>query len=72
MLDRTDAVKLVTRIRRQWFAKRKSVAAILKEVMTNDRRPASIFRGLRAAARPPTNHWAEPEALWIGCGLNGG
>ncbi|MFX5991145.1 conjugal transfer protein TrbE, partial [Acinetobacter baumannii] len=32
----TDAVKLVTRIRRQWFAKRKSVAAILKEVMTNE------------------------------------
>jgi type IV secretion system protein VirB4 len=29
-------VKLVTRIRRQWFAKRKSVAAILKEVMTNE------------------------------------
>ncbi|HVR58427.1 MAG TPA: conjugal transfer protein TrbE [Pseudolabrys sp.] len=36
MLDRNDAVKLVTRIRRQWFAKRKSVAAILKEVMTNE------------------------------------
>ena len=36
MLDRTDAVKLVTRIRRQWFAKRKSVAGILKEVMTNE------------------------------------
>ena len=36
MLDRTDAVKLVTRIRRQWFAKRKSIAAILKEVMTNE------------------------------------
>ena len=36
MLDRTDAVRLVTRIRRQWFAKRKSVAAILKEVMTNE------------------------------------
>jgi type IV secretion/conjugal transfer VirB4 family ATPase len=36
MLDRTDAVKLATRIRRQWFAKRKSIAAILKEVMTNE------------------------------------
>jgi type IV secretion system protein VirB4 len=35
-LDRTDAQKLLTRIRRQWFAKRKSVAAILKEVMTNE------------------------------------
>ena len=36
MLDKTDAVKLLSRIRRQWFAKRKSVAAILKEVMTNE------------------------------------
>jgi len=36
LLDKTDATKLLTRIRRQWFAKRKSVAAILKEVMTNE------------------------------------
>ena len=36
MLDKTDATKMLTRIRRQWFAKRKSVAAILKEVMTNE------------------------------------
>src|SRR3546814_5528908 len=36
MLDKTDATKLTARIRRQWFAKRKSVAAILKEVMTNE------------------------------------
>ena len=36
MLDKTDATRLVTKIRRQWFAKRKSVAAILKEVMTNE------------------------------------
>ncbi|MBI1685156.1 conjugal transfer protein TrbE [Caulobacter hibisci] len=36
MLDKTDAVKLLSRIRRQWFAKRKSVAAMLKEVMTNE------------------------------------
>lgn len=35
-LDKTDATKLFTRIRRQWFAKRKSIAAILKEVMTNE------------------------------------
>lgn len=35
-LDRTDAQKLLTRIRRQWFAKRKSIAAILKEVVTNE------------------------------------
>ena len=36
MLDKADATKLLARIRRQWFAKRKSVAAILKEVMTNE------------------------------------
>ena len=36
MLDKSDATKLLTRIRRQWFAKRKSVAAILKEVMTSE------------------------------------
>jgi type IV secretion system protein VirB4 len=36
LLDKTDATKLLTRIRRQWFAKRKSIAAILKEVVTNE------------------------------------
>ena len=35
-LDKLEAQKLLTRIRRQWFAKRKSVGAILKEVMTNE------------------------------------
>jgi type IV secretion system protein TrbE len=36
MLDKSDATRLLTKIRRQWFAKRKSIAAILKEVMTNE------------------------------------
>ncbi|SDI25529.1 type IV secretion system protein VirB4 [Bradyrhizobium sp. Rc2d] len=36
MLDKTDAARLLTKIRRQWFAKRKSIGAILKEVMTNE------------------------------------
>ena len=36
LMDKTDATKVVTRIRRQWFAKRKNLAAILKEVMTNE------------------------------------
>jgi type IV secretion system protein TrbE len=36
LLDKTDATKLITRIRRQWFSKRKSIAALLKEVMTNE------------------------------------
>jgi len=36
MLDKTDATRLLLKIRRQWFAKRKSIAAILKEVMTNE------------------------------------
>ena len=34
-LDRTEAQKLLTRKRRQWFAKRKSVTAILREVLFN-------------------------------------
>ena len=36
LLDKMDATRLLTKIRRQWFAKRKSIAAILKEVMTNE------------------------------------
>lgn len=36
MLDKTDATRLLAKIRRQWFAKRKSIAAILKEIMTNE------------------------------------
>ena len=36
LLDKTEAVKLLTKIRRQWFAKRKSIGAIVKEVMTNE------------------------------------
>jgi type IV secretion system protein VirB4 len=36
MLDKTEATRLLTKIRRQWFAKRKSIGAILKEVMTNE------------------------------------
>ena len=35
-MDKTDAAKVLGRIRRQWFSKRKSVMAILKEVMTNE------------------------------------
>jgi type IV secretion system protein VirB4 len=36
LMDKNDATRLLTKIRRQWFAKRKSIAAILKEVMTNE------------------------------------
>lgn len=36
LMDKVDAIKVLSRIRRQWFAKRKSVAAILKEIMTNE------------------------------------
>ena len=36
LLDKTEAVRLLTKIRRQWFAKRKSIAAVVKEVMTNE------------------------------------
>jgi type IV secretion system protein VirB4 len=34
-LDRTDASRALTRLRRQWFNKRKSVTALLREVMYN-------------------------------------
>ncbi|WP_419914664.1 conjugal transfer protein TrbE [Hoeflea sp.] len=34
-LDKQEATRLLTRLRRQWFSKRKSVAAILREVMFN-------------------------------------
>ena len=35
-LDKTAATKVLTRLRRQWFAKRKSITAILREVMYNE------------------------------------
>jgi type IV secretion/conjugal transfer VirB4 family ATPase len=45
-LDKTDATRLLVKIRRQWFAKRKSIVAILKEVMTNE---ASVLLDTDAA-----------------------
>ncbi|MEM7569757.1 MAG: conjugal transfer protein TrbE, partial [Pseudomonadota bacterium] len=35
-MDKAEATKVLTRYRRQWFAKRKSLTAIVKEVMTNE------------------------------------
>jgi type IV secretion system protein VirB4 len=35
-LDKTEAGKMLTRIRRQWFNKRKSIAALLREVIHNE------------------------------------
>src|SRR3546814_6968829 len=34
-LDKTDAAKALTKLRRQWFNKRKSVPALLREVIYN-------------------------------------
>src|SRR3546814_21042205 len=48
LLDKTDATKLLTKIRRQWFTKRKSIAAILKEVITNE---ASVLVDADAATK---------------------
>src|SRR6202790_3835388 len=45
-LDKTDATQVLGRIRRQWFNKRKSIMAILKEVMTNE---ASVLMDSDAA-----------------------
>jgi len=38
-LDKTAANKALTRIRRQWFNKRKSIAQMMREVMTNEPSP---------------------------------
>ncbi|MEN5051394.1 conjugal transfer protein TrbE [Brevundimonas naejangsanensis] len=35
-LDKTEANKALTKIRRQWFNKRKSIAQLMREVMTNE------------------------------------
>ncbi|GAA0309834.1 conjugal transfer protein TrbE [Sphingomonas oligophenolica] len=40
-LDKTDATRALTRIRRQWFNKRKSITALLREVMYNQ--PAQLL-----------------------------
>ena len=40
-MDRTDAAKALTRLRRIWFNKRKSVTALLREVMYNQ--PAQLL-----------------------------
>ena len=34
-LDKSDAIKALTKLRRQWFNKRKSITALLREVMYN-------------------------------------
>lgn len=40
-LDKTDAARALTKLRRQWFNKRKSVTALLREVMYNQ--PAQLL-----------------------------
>lgn len=40
-LDKSDATRLLTRLRRQWFNKRKSVTALLREVLYNQ--PAQLL-----------------------------
>lgn len=38
-LDKTDATKELTKLRRQWFSKRKSITAYLQEIMHNEASP---------------------------------
>jgi type IV secretion system protein VirB4 len=38
-MDKTAATRVLTRLRRQWFAKRKSITAVLREVLTNETAP---------------------------------
>jgi len=40
-LDKTDATRVLTKLRRQWFNKRKSITAMLREVMYNQ--PAQLL-----------------------------
>ena len=40
-LDKTDATRALTKLRRQWFNKRKSITAMLREVMYNQ--PAQLL-----------------------------
>jgi len=40
-LDKTEATRTLTRLRRQWFNKRKSVVALLREVLYNE--PVPLF-----------------------------
>src|SRR5262249_31172151 len=40
-LDKTEATRTLTRLRRQWFAKRKSITALLREVLYNE--PAQLL-----------------------------
>jgi type IV secretion/conjugal transfer VirB4 family ATPase len=40
-LDKTDATRALTKLRRQWFNKRKSITAVLREVMYNQ--PAQLL-----------------------------
>ncbi|MBI1209730.1 MAG: conjugal transfer protein TrbE [Azospirillum sp.] len=40
-LDKAEAVKTLGRLRRHWFAKRKSILALLREVLTNE--PAQLL-----------------------------
>lgn len=38
-LDKPEATKVLTRLRRHWFAKRKSILALLREVLTSEPSP---------------------------------
>ncbi|MBY0511384.1 MAG: conjugal transfer protein TrbE [Rhodospirillaceae bacterium] len=38
-LDKTEATSELTKLRRQWFSKRKSITALLREVITNEPTP---------------------------------
>jgi type IV secretion system protein VirB4 len=40
-LDKTEAMKALVRLRKQWFGKRKSVSALLREIMYNE--PARLL-----------------------------
>ena len=42
-MGKTEATKVLGRYRRQWFSKRKSIMAALREVMTNEASALSLI-----------------------------
>src|SRR3546814_12535011 len=67
-LDKTGANNALTRLRRQWFAKRKSIVTLLREVPYNE--PAQLLDS-QAAHKAPDPDMAPPDLAGehVGFGL---
>ena len=61
-LDKEDARKAVSAVRKRWFAKRKGVMALLKEAITQRALGAGGSRRRRPRPRTPTPPWPSSAA----------